>query len=269
MIATAKRHVLIYGAFAAVVPKIFLAYRSWVWLNLFVQALAMTIFVFFWRAVYVQTNEIGGLTYQQTLNYVMLAQIVGRALRMGVIQNIGQMLREGTIGSELVRPVDFQFANYVRSLAHTVLNLVFNIPLLLLAILYGAQFPTDPLVWLCFTISLFLGVTVLFMFDWAFACVAFYTTEVWGVMVLQYGIWQFFSGALLPLVMMPVAMQAIAAALPFAQALYVPVALLSGTVPISEAPQNWLVQLLWLVGMTIASRMIFNIAIRKITVQGG
>lgn len=264
-----RRKVSIYYAFAAMTPKFFLAYSGWVWMGMFVNALAMVIFLFFWRAVYADTDTIAGLTFQQTLNYILLVQVVGAAAGVSSLDQIGALIRDGLIGMELLRPVDLQLAFYTRTLAQVAISLLLNIPLLLLAFAFGLHLPADPLTYVVFVISLLLGVTALFLYDWAFSCLAFFTTEVWGLMVLQYGVALFFSGALVPLVMMPDWLQAIASALPFAQALYVPVGFLSGTIPLAEAPQRWLIQIGWIVAMGLLSRAIFHYSVRKVTVQGG
>ena len=83
------------------------------------------------------------------------------------------------------------------------------------------------------------------------------------------GISTFFSGSLIPLVMMPGWLQALAHAMPFAQAVYVPLSVLTGIVPLSQMPQVWLVQVAWIAGLWVAARLIFRVAIRKVTVQGG
>jgi len=87
--------------------------------------------------------------------------------------------------------------------------------------------------------------------------------------VLREGVAVFFSGALVPLVMMPGWLRTIANGLPFAQGLYVPVAFLSGTLRVSDAPGAWLVQLVWLIGLIVVSRLVFGVAVRKVTIQGG
>jgi ABC-2 type transport system permease protein len=110
---------------------------------------------------------------------------------------------------------------------------------------------------------------VVFCFDWLFACLAFYTTETWGLGMVRQSIGVFFSGALIPLALMPEWLRSVCQGLPFVQALYVPVSLLSGITPLSEAPRLWLGQLAWLAGLLVASRAVFRIAIRKVTVQGG
>jgi ABC-2 type transport system permease protein len=79
----------------------------------------------------------------------------------------------------------------------------------------------------------------------------------------------FLSGALVPLVMMPLWLRSIVLSIPFAQALAVPIGLLTGITPLSESPRVWFVQILWIIGMWVLSSLFFRIAVRKITVQGG
>jgi ABC-type uncharacterized transport system permease subunit len=109
----------------------------------------------------------------------------------------------------------------------------------------------------------------MFFFNWLLACLTFYTTEIWGLGVLIEGMNFFLSGSLVPLVMMPEWLRNIVLSIPFVQALGVPVSLLAGITPVSDAPRNWLVQILWILGMWFASTLFFNVAVRKITVQGG
>ena len=109
----------------------------------------------------------------------------------------------------------------------------------------------------------------MFFFNWLLACMTFYTTEIWGLGVLIEGMTFFLSGALVPLAMMPEWMRGIVLSVPFAQALAVPVGLLSGITSLSDAPRIWLIQILWIIGMWILSNLVFRVAVRKITVQGG
>lgn len=159
----------VYGAVLAAVPKLYTAYRAWVWAEFIVQLLAMVALYFFWQAVYASGGTLGGLTFQQ----------------------------------------------------------------------------------------------------WIFSCLAFYSTETWGLGVVRVAVVTFFSGAIVPLQMMPDWLRAMANALPFAQSVYVPVSFLSGVTPVSAAPQAWLIQLAWLIGLGVISRLVFKRSVRKVTVQGG
>ncbi len=259
-----------YAAFAALPPKIYLAYSIWFWVSLVLNVIAMSIFVFFWRAVYANTNSIAGLDLRTTLNYLMLAQIFAGLTNLQMIFEFGYNMREGGIAHALLRPVDFQLSYYSQYLMISVVETVMQIPLAIAGtLLFGLTWPTDPVVWLVFLVTAILGRTVLFFFDWILACLTFYTTEVWGLGVLVGGLGLFLSGSLVPLPMMPVWLRTIVASQPFAQAMYVPLSLLTRIEPLSSAPRLWLTQLIWLVGLGIASRLVFKFAVRKVTVQGG
>jgi len=180
------------------------------------------------------------------------------------------MIRQGQIAVEMTRPLDLQLRIFAESVGEIGTFLVQRLPLFLVAwLLFGLKLPESPALWGAFLVSLLLGQVVLFLFDWIFACLAFYVTETWGLSVVRVGVGSFFSGALVPLAMMPGWLQNVAAGMPFAQALSVPISFLSGITPLSEAPRLWLIQVLWLVVLLVLSRAVFRVAVRKVTVQGG
>jgi ABC-2 type transport system permease protein len=186
------------------------------------------------------------------------------------IFNFGWMLREGQIAIDLLRPLDFQTRFYVDAVGNLFLSLLLKAPLLIVAVVFfQVQLPRDVATWLVFGVALVLGHGVMFFFDWIFACLAFYSTETWGLSVVRVAVVTFFSGAIVPLQMMPPWLQAVSYALPFAQSVYVPVSFLSGVTPLSAAPQAWLTQAAWLIGLGVMARLVFKRSVRKITVQGG
>ncbi len=270
MMQAARREASIYAALASTAVKNSLAYTAWVWADLITTLASMFIFVYFWRAVYAGTQTLGGLTLQQTINYILLARLLAPMVETRTIFYFGFLLRQGLIAVELTRPLDMQARMMSEAFGELATMLVRRLPLLLLAwLIFGMHLPANPAVWGAFLVSLLLGMIVLFLFDWLFASLAFYVTETWGLSVVRIGVGSFFSGALVPLAMMPGWLQQVAAALPFAQALSVPVSILSGITPLADAPRLWLIQLAWLAALLVVSRAAFSVAIRKITVQGG
>ena len=270
MIRSLRQGFSIYGAVAATAAKARLAYNMWVWADFFVTFASMFIFVYFWRAVYEGNTTLGGLSLPQTINYILLARLLAPLVETRTIFFFGFMIRQGQIAVEMTRPLDMQLRIFVETLAELGTFLIQRLPLFLIAwLFFGLKLPHSPAVWGAFFISLLLGGAVLFIFDWMFACLAFYVTETWGLSVVRVGVGSFFSGALVPLAMMPGWLQNVAAAMPFAQALSVPVSFLSGIASLSDAPRIWAIQLIWLVSMLILSRLAFSVAIRKVTVQGG
>lgn len=270
MIAVLWRRFRVYSALAELAPKLYTAYRAWFWMELFVQVLALVIFVYFWRAVYGAEATLGGLSLPQTLSYIMLAQMVLPVVQSTLAFRFGQMLVHGEMVMELLRPVDLQLRFYVEGLAFVLIKLATKIPLLVFAWwVFDLELTADPRIWAAFLITLLLGHAVVFLFDWSFASLAFYTTESWGLSMVQQSIATFFSGALIPLALMPSWLERLTLALPFAQGLWVPVSLLSGIASIRELPFLCAVQIAWILGLLLLSRLSFGMAVRKITVQGG
>lgn len=270
MIQTARRNLSIYAAFIAMVPKVFMAYQLWFWIGLVLNVIGMAILFFFWHAIYHDTTTISGLGLDQTITYILLAFIFMPFTRTDLIWEFGGNIREGMIIHHLLRPINFQGMNYAQSLGTLITSLMLQAPMAVAAVLlFGLRFPTDVRTWLAFIVSALLGFTVMFFFQWFLACFTFYTTEIWGLGVLIDGMNFFLSGALVPLVMMPDWLRTIVLSIPFAQALAVPVGLLTGITPLGDTPRVWFVQILWIMGMWWISALFFRVAVQKITVQGG
>lgn len=270
MIRRALERLRAYAAIVGMAPKLFVAYRAWFWMGLFVQVLALTIFVYFWRAVYGGRASLGGLARQQTLTYIMLAQIMLPLVHSHFVFRFGQSLVDGQFAMELLRPLDLQARYYTEAFGMLLINLLHKVPLAVFAwLVFDLQLPADPAVWGAFVVTLLLGNAVMFCFEWLFACLAFYTTESWGLATVQHGLAAFFSGALIPLTLLPAWLERLSLGLPFAQALWVPVSILSGITPLARLPEVWRTQILWLAGMLVASRLVFRVSVRRITVLGG
>jgi len=270
LIRTLRQVMSVHLAFAAMSLKSRIVHVAGVWLDFLFQMINIAAFVYFWRGVYAGNSTIAGLNLQQTLNYIILAQMLLPLLEGPMVWDFGYLLREGQLAMELVRPFDFQSQFYARDFTRLLFLLIQRVPVMLVAwLFFGLRLPSDWRIWLAFTISLLLGHLVIFCFEWAFACLAFYTTEIRGLFQARAGLARFLSGSFVPLVMMPGWLQGIANSFPFAQAIWVPVSLLSGNTPLADAPKVWLVQLLWAAGLAVFSRLVFNVAVRKITIQGG
>lgn len=259
-----------YFAIMGMVPKVFMAYQLWFWIGLVLNSIAMAIMYFFWRAVYGGTEAIAGLTLNTTMTYILLAQVFRPLTDVDLIFDFGYNLREGGIIHQLLRPMNFQGLYFAQNVGTLFMQMVLQIPVALVAtFIFGLHWPTNPLVWGAFLVSALLGYTALFFFVYCAACLTFYTTEVWGLGVLFFGLSAFLSGSLVPLAMMPQWLQTVVLSIPFSQALAVPLNILTGITPLSQVPHIWLSQVLWVIGLWLASNIIFRIAIRKVTVQGG
>ena len=198
--------------------------------------IAMSILVFFWQAVYANTATISaGWTLQQTINYILLAQIFCPAGRPRPDLRVRlHICARAASPIALLRPLDFQGGYYVQnSLPTLCTSLVLQLPLAVVAwLVFGLQLPARP--GGCGQLSCrpCAGTRGPVLLRLDAACLAFYTTETWGLGVLRVR-----AGAVLQ--RRPgaagddarLAADPSPLALPFAQALAVPLSLLTGISP--------------------------------------
>ncbi len=264
------RFLNLYMPFGILEVKTVFQYNAWFWVEMLRSIIAMLIMTAFWKAIYADQSSIEGLTLTVTLNYVILARALGNANASSVFWWVASHISKGELELQLLRPVDFQLMHLFRDATGWAMNLVRSMPALLIAILFfEAKLPSDPLAYLAFLITFVLGGIVLFFLEFMFGCLGFYTTEVWGLGILREGIALFFSGALIPLNLMPEAIRAFASLTPFAQALYVPISFLSGVQSPSQLGNAILTQVCSIIVLGVLSRMLFTRAARVLTVQGG
>lgn len=247
-----------------------LSYGAWFWASAFTQGLTLVVAAAFWRAVYAGRDDIVGLNVEQAVSYVVLARLFVGLADPGLLGHLGRLVRSGDLGTELLRPVDLQLSSSMQGLGIMAVDVLSKLPIMLpLALLLGVRLPADPQVYLGVAAVVALGLLNIFLFEWALACVSFYTSYVWGLTMLRGGIVEFLSGALLPLAFMPEGLRAVALALPHAQVVALPAALLSGQTGLSGLPRVLLGQLLLAGVLWPLSRFVFSRAIRAANAQGG
>jgi ABC-2 type transport system permease protein len=245
-------------------------YNAWFWVEFLRGIIAMLIMTAFWKAIYAQQPELSGLALSSTLSYVILARALGNANSSTAYWWIADHIAKGELELQFLRPVDFQTAHLWRDACGWGLGLVRSLPALLLGVLvFGARLPSQWEAYAAFLLTFFLGGVALFFFDFALSCLVFYTTHFFGLSVLREGIGLFFSGALIPLDLLPEGFGNVAALTPFAQALYMPISFLSGV----RSPDKLLevvgLQLATIGLLAVFSRWLFAQAVKSLTVQGG
>jgi ABC-2 type transport system permease protein len=146
MTARLERLARVYGAIAAMVPKLYLAYSIWAWMEFVVQILAMAIYAAFWRAVYASAGGTGSL-----FNYILLAQIILPLMRTtSSFTSASCCARPGR--GRLVRRSTSRCAT-ASVLASLVLFVLLKIPLTWSPCCSSASAAPRPAVWAAFALA--------------------------------------------------------------------------------------------------------------------
>ena len=261
-----------------------MAYRFNILIWVIVTVFEVAVLVFLWLAVYSSSVDgidavINGFTYKEMIVYVVLTTIFGFVtFGSETLWNISQDIRQGTIGNFVIKPISYR-GKFVASNLGSFATLVtlFGLPLYVAAIAVFASIGFLPIA----NVWDFLGHLGLFAVSGVLACLlndtigyifgvlCFYTSSSWGLNSLKTTVISFFSGALLPLSFFPDVFRDIVGYMPFAGMSQNPILILMMKYDYLEALKVIAIALVWLVALELFAKLLFNHAIKKVTVQGG
>lgn len=258
-------------AFARANLLVLLAYRMNVFLWFFMELSRIVVLYFLWGAVFehAPAEGLAGYTLPEMIGYVFIAVFVQSYATGDTVWLLSRKVTEGTIGADLVRPVDLQAVFFFADAGQKAVMLFFNAAALALAVwAVGIPHPTGwgiPV----FLAALLLAGIINYFLDFLVGVVSFHVTNLWGIFIATEAVYEFFSGALIPLAFFPAPLRALADLLPFHCIVHAPVNLFLGKTPLSDAPAVLALQAFWAVALLVAGRAFFAVSLRRVTIHGG
>ena len=260
------------------------AYRFNILVWVIVTVFEVACLIFLWFAVY-QSSEggidasINGFTYKEMITYVVLTTVFGFVtFNNDTLWFINKEIKDGTIGNYVIKPISYRGRFVASNIgALLMMSLVFGIPLYgaSLGVLIGIGFlPVPSVLDFIAHFALFIVASVLAsllndVISYIFGVLCFYTSAAWGLNSLKTTIISFLSGALLPLAFFPNVFREIVSYMPFAGMSQNPVLILMMKYSYLECAKVILVSLGWLILLELFAKLLFNHAIKIVTVQGG
>lgn len=240
--------------------------------------------IFLWLAVY-QSSEggidssINGFTYKEMIVYVVLTTIFGFVtFNDDTVWLINRDIREGTIGNFLIKPISYRGKFIASNIgAFLMMSLVFGIPLYAagLGTLIGIGYLPVASIWdfiahfLLFLVASVLACLLNGAISYIFGILCFYTTAAWGLNALKTTVIAFLSGTLLPIAFFPNIFREIVSYMPFVGMSQNPILILMMKYDYLECGKVILISFGWWVLLELIGKLLFNHAIKIVTVQGG
>lgn len=231
--------------------------------------------VFIYEAFYQGTGSSGGFSYKDLVTYVWLQQaFLSLVFLYDWDSELLDMITTGGISYELCRPVNLYRMWYVKLLSKRLASAALRFaPVLLIAFVmpypYNLSLPGSPASFLLFVLTLLLGVILLVAISMLIYISIFKTLSPIGSIGIFGVIGEFFGGMTIPIPLMPPWLQKICMALPFRWTSDLPFRVYSGNISTAEALSGIIVQLTWIVILTLTGMLIMNRITRLSVVQGG
>jgi ABC-2 type transport system permease protein len=221
-------------------------------------------------AAYRHRTDVGGYDVRDTVTYVWLAQAILMTVYVFGWQELALRIRDGSIATDLVRPLDPQRYWLAYDLGRAPYHFVFRgfLPFVFGALVFRLHAPS-PLDAVAFLLSLTVAVVVSLGFRFLYNLSAFWLVDIRGVMMISLTLSLFLSGMAMPLAFFPGWLAEIARALPFASIIQVPIDIWLGKHHGAGLAGVIALQAFWALVLLGLGRLALRAGSRKLVIQGG
>jgi ABC-2 type transport system permease protein len=247
-----------------------LAYRGSFLLGQFAVLFQLLAMLSVWRVLLASGAGIAGYTWPQMKAYLLIAFATGVALTSNGDDRMAWRIRDGAVAVDLTKPVDYQRARLAEVLGATGLELA--MVMVVVGVVLGLTGPAtmpDGTQTLLFAASLLAVVPVKFGVLFLTGTLCFWTQNFFGVTLARAAIVGLFSGALVPLDLLPSGVRLVAMVLPFSGITATPAAIFLGSARGGGAFALLAAQLGWGLVLWLGGRALWRVGIRQLTVHGG
>ena len=252
-----------------------LQYRLGTAVTLFANLIYLVLVYFLWKAIYASagTEVVNGMTFTDTMIYLILATALFNFLEMFVVWDMSRSIQSGKIILDLLKPMRFrEYTFWSYSGSHVVLFALTFVPtfIVVLIVTNGAIPMGINLLW--FAVATVLALIVNFSMEMIVATICLYTESTWGINIVKETIVLLLSGASIPLAFFPKALRQVVDYLPFRAVYDIPLTILlekNDTNTIDGLLPMFGLQLAWALILTLAGTLFWNYSVKKITVNGG
>ncbi len=232
----------------------------------------LTIMYFLWRSIYnsAGTDVVSGMTFSDTLIYLVLATALYNFMEMYLVWQMGRNIQTGQIVLDLLKPMEFRSymlwslsGSFVMQFFMTFLPTFIIICLMTESIHFGLNL-------VLFIISVVMAVIINYNIDFIVGTICLYTQSIWGINIMKQVIVLLLSGATIPIAFFPEPFKTITYYLPFRSIYNSPLTILiNDQMASGEIISTLALQLFWCVAAALIGRLFWSISLRKITVNGG
>ena len=220
-------------------------------------------------ALFSSQRRVAGYDVADAITYVWVSQGMLMTVYIWGWVEIAQRVRTGDVATDFQRPVDFQGYWLAQDLGRAAYHLVFRgiPPVLVASLVFHLRFPAHPATWLWFATSLALAVCVSFALRFIVNLTAFWVHDVRGVISISAFAFPFLSGLYgIPLAFLPPDVFRVLAVLPFASMGQAPLSVFLEQPGVAGAV---VLQVLWVLALLGAGRLLLRAAERRLVIQGG
>jgi ABC-2 type transport system permease protein len=245
-------------------------YRLTTVLNLCGSLIVFFVQFFLWR-VLIASGIRQDVTFKDMITYVMITTLVHTLTQGNTVNELGASIRDGSVVMHLLRPVSFRLYLLSGMAGKNIYSALMTAAPILIGggLFIGMPLPPSVPAFLVFIALILIGMFIMFELVYLTGLLAFWTQAVWFLpWYVNAGV-RFFGGTVIPLWFYPSGLAAVSYFLPFRYISFEAVTYYLGKSSLDTAPRSLGIALLWHLLLFAAGHLLWNLAKRKMTINGG
>lgn len=211
-------------------------------------------------------ETIGGYSKDQLITYYFLILIATFLFLPHIQGYVSEVIYKGSLNRYLTRPTSFVFEVLSIEVIYKICRLIFALPIIVVFILVFREevFLDFNLMNLFIgVIGLFLGFSIVFVSEWIVGTAAFWIFKISSINRIYSALLYVFTGQIIPLSMFPSILKYFSVILPFKYIFSTPINVVLGLYNNGEIIKMFVIQLFWLVGLSIIAKFLWKRGLYK------
>ncbi|TYR79245.1 daunorubicin ABC transporter permease [Priestia megaterium] len=248
-----------------------LAYRTNYYSGILIYAINIGAYYFLWSAIYGGKENIQGLSIAQMTTYVAISWMARAFYFNNIDREMAAEIKDGKVAVELIKPYSYLGMKTMQGLGEGIFRLLFfSVPgMVIVALLFPIQLSGNVMTWLYFGLSIIFSFIINTQINLLTGITTFFLFNNDGLIRAKRVVIDLFSGLLLPISFYPIWAQTVMSYFPFQAISYIPSMIFTEGFKGNEILVALGTQLVWSVLLFIPILFIWNVAKKKMVIQGG
>jgi len=223
--------------------------------------------ILIWTAIFQNTTVVKGYSYQEMMTYILIGWLLSMLMDNYGFENIiSDHIEKGQLSNFLSKPISY--IKYLITLSVGRCSFTISIAFatnMFLLLLFRHHFiwSKEILVWIILAAMILIGYFIKLFLSILVGFTSFWTVDNHGVFYSINTLAKFMSGYYFPINILPAAFLSFSLALPFVYTFYFPAQLYLGKISIHQGLIGLGIEILWLVILFLAIKVVWKIGIRK------
>lgn len=228
--------------------------------------------VYLWKGLYgISEAAVNGILLNDMLVYSILASFTEGVTKTSVMNDLNEMVINGSISSNLLLPIGLKKYMFLNSITKNIFWTLYGvIPSVLIAVIFfGFHAEIRFLNLIMYIFSLIMGIFINFLYNFLFGSSVIWFRNSFFLNNINSVLLNLFSGALVPLWFFPQGLRKLSDFLPFRYIVFEPLAILMNSKSPAELLIIFKMQIFWIFILFSAVTFVWHRGRYKIMIQGG